>query len=131
GSRKRLSLYSSRTLQPRCTAELIGLFQAKLAAFQAVYTGSIPVTRSSQRRKPGQATWVHLHWCRVAATIGGRRAGVAHSVERNLAKVEVAGSKPVSRSRPTLRVPSSSLAALPTPSPIPSSYCNLAPSGSG
>ena len=41
---------------------------------------------------------VHLHWCRVAATIGGRRAGVAHSVERNLAKVEVAGSKPVSRS---------------------------------
>jgi hypothetical protein len=27
-----------------------------------------------------------------------REAGVAHSVERNLAKVEVAGSKPVSRS---------------------------------
>src|SRR5215510_6567913 len=45
-----------------------------------------------------------LHWCRVPATIGCRRAGVAHSVERNLAKVEVAGSKPVSRSTLVLRV---------------------------
>jgi hypothetical protein len=34
----------------------------------------------------------------LAGIIFSRRAGVAHLVERDLAKVEVAGSKPVSRS---------------------------------
>jgi hypothetical protein len=45
--------------------------------------------------------------CRGPAPVRWQRspdAGVAHSVERNLAKVEVAGSKPVSRSNPHLRV---------------------------
>ncbi len=42
---------------------------------------------------------------RLLGNMGSDRdAGVAHSVERNLAKVEVAGSKPVSRSNPFLEL---------------------------
>src|SRR5262252_8512369 len=43
---------------------------------------------------PGEAGFASI-------VVRPERAGVAHSVERNLAKVEVAGSKPVSRSSGT------------------------------
>src|SRR5437588_1631864 len=54
--------------------------------------------------QPEQDTWLQLDE-RSWVELGGRDAGVAHSVERNLAKVEVAGSKPVSRSSITQPLP--------------------------
>jgi hypothetical protein len=52
-------------------------------------------------------------------------AGVAHSVERNLAKVEVAGSKPVSRSNSSFPIPQQPFRLLPSPSSQASSDDHL------
>ena len=49
--------------------------------------------------------------------ISSGRAGVAHLVERDLAKVEVAGSKPVSRSNFPIRIDKVSTVLTPTLTP--------------
>src|SRR5438270_7362786 len=53
---------------------------------------------NGSRAVPARAGYLASTRREKLGRVGGRDAGVAHSVERNLAKVEVAGSKPVSRS---------------------------------